>query len=55
VQDSSRRANFHIKGRGLNRRTARRFTGTKRWTVELSSGRYRFGSDPRLTGTLTVR
>jgi hypothetical protein len=30
-------------------------TGTKRWTVELSSGRYRFGSDPRLTGTLTVR
>ena len=55
VQDSSRRANFHIKGRGLNRRTDRRFTGTKRWTVELAPGNYRFGTDPRLTGTLTVR
>ena len=55
VQDSSRRANFHIRGSGVNRRTARRFTGTKRWTVELARGRYRFGTDPRLTGTLTVR
>jgi plastocyanin len=55
VQDSSRRANFHIKGSGVNRRTARRFTGTKRWTVELARGSYRFGTDPRLTGTLTVR
>jgi len=55
VQDSSRRANFHIKGRGLNRRTDRRFRGTKRWTVELAPGNYRFGTDPRLTGTLTVR
>jgi hypothetical protein len=55
VQDSSRRANFHIWGSGVNRRTARRFTGTKRWSVELVPGSYRFGSDPRLTGTLTVR
>src|SRR5262245_49904347 len=55
VQDSSRRANFHIRGRGLNRRTARRFMGTKRWTVELVAGSYRFGADPRLSGTLTVR
>jgi Copper binding proteins, plastocyanin/azurin family len=55
VQDSSRRANFHIKGSGLNRRTARQFTGTKRWMVKLVPGSYRFGSDPRLTGTLTVR
>jgi Copper binding proteins, plastocyanin/azurin family len=55
VHDSSRRANFHIKGSGVNRRTTRRFAGTKRWTVELVAGSYRFGSDPRLTGTLTVR
>jgi Copper binding proteins, plastocyanin/azurin family len=55
VQDSSRRANFHIRGSGVNRRTARRFTGTKRWTVGLARGSYRFGTDPRLTGTLTVR
>ena len=55
VQDSSRRANFHIKGSGVNRRTARRFMGTKRWTVQLVPGSYRFGTDPRLSGTLTVR
>jgi hypothetical protein len=55
VQDNSRRANFHIRGNGVNRRTARRFIGTKRWTVKLAPGNYRFGSDPRLTGTLTVR
>jgi plastocyanin len=55
VQDNSRRANFHIRGNGVNRRTARRFTGTKRWMVKLAPGNYRFGSDPRLTGTLTVR
>ena len=55
VQDSSRRANFHIRGSGVNRRTARRFTGTKRWTVQLVTGSYRFGTDPRLVGTLTVR
>jgi plastocyanin len=55
VQDDSRRANFHIRGNSVNRRTARRFTGTKRWTVKLAPGNYRFGSDPRLTGTLTVR
>jgi hypothetical protein len=55
VQDASRRANFHLKGSGVNRRTARKFKGRKTWTVRLESGRYRFGSDPRLTGTLTVR
>ena len=56
VDDHSRRANFHVRGRGLDRRTGRRFAGRKTWTVELTSGRYRFGSDPGpLTGTLRVR
>jgi Copper binding proteins, plastocyanin/azurin family len=56
VQDRSRRANFHLVGNGLNRRTGLRFTGRKTWTVRLVRGSYRFGSDPkRLEGTLRVR
>lgn len=56
VKDRSRRANFHLFGRGLSRRTGMRFTGSKSWTVRLARGAYRFGSDPKpLTGTLRVR
>jgi hypothetical protein len=56
VQDRSRRANFHLVGRGVNRRTGLRFTGSRSWTVTLARGAYRFGSDPKpLTGTLRVR
>jgi len=56
VRDRSRRANFHLAGRGVNRRTGIRFTGGKAWTVKLARGKYRFGSDPRpLTGSLSVR
>jgi hypothetical protein len=55
VGDRSRRANFHLRGRGVNRRTGMQFTGTKAWTVRLARGAYRFGSDPKLTGTLRVR
>ena len=56
VQDSSRRANFHVAGKALNRRTGMRFTGRKSWTVTLARGKYRFGSDPGpLRGTLSVR
>jgi plastocyanin len=56
VQDRSRHANFHVAGRGLNRRTGMRFTGRKSWVVRLARGTYHFGSDPRpLRGTLRVR
>ncbi|HEY3050388.1 MAG TPA: plastocyanin/azurin family copper-binding protein [Gaiellaceae bacterium] len=56
VQDSSRRANFHLAGSGVNRRTGLGFTGRKTWTVQLVRGSYRFGSDPKpLRGTLRVR
>jgi Copper binding proteins, plastocyanin/azurin family len=56
VRDSSRRANFHVTGKRLNRRTGMRFIGTKTWAVKLVRGRYRFGTDPRpLTGRLAVR
>jgi len=56
AEDRSRRANFHLAGRGLSRRTGLRFTGRKTWTVQLGRGVYRFGSDPKpLRSTLTVR
>lgn len=56
VQDRSRRANFHLAGRGLNRRTTMRFTGRTTWTLRLARGTYRFGSDPEpLEGRLRVR
>jgi plastocyanin len=56
VQDGSRRANFHLAGNGMNRRTGLQFTGRKTWTVQLVRGSYRFGSDPKpLRRTLRVR
>jgi copper binding plastocyanin/azurin family protein len=56
VQDRSRRANFHLAGRGLNRRTTMRFKGRTTWTVRLARGTYRFGSDPEPhEGRLRVR
>jgi hypothetical protein len=56
VHDGSRRANFHLAGRGLNRRTTVRFKGRATWAVRLARGTYRFGSDPEpLEGRLRVR
>jgi Copper binding proteins, plastocyanin/azurin family len=56
VQDRSRRANFHLAGRGVNRRSGLRFKGTAAWTVRLARGTYRFGSDPEpFEGRLRVR
>jgi plastocyanin len=54
VVDRSPSRNFHLVGPGVNRRTTRPFTGMVTWTLELRSGVYRFGSDPRLTGRLVV-
>ena len=54
VVDRSRSRNFHITGPGVNRRTGKSFTGSVTWRLELGAGRYRFGSDPRLTGRLVV-
>jgi plastocyanin len=54
VVDRSARANFHLVGPGLNRRTGRAFVGSTTWSLTLRSGTFRFGSDPRLTGRLHV-
>jgi plastocyanin len=47
VRDRSRSHNFHLVGRGVNRRTTVGFRGTVRWTVTFQKGRrYRFVCDP---------
>jgi hypothetical protein len=55
VADRSRSRNFHFLGPGVNRRTGKAFTGSVTWRLELAAGKYKFGSDPRLTGRLVVR
>ena len=56
VRDRSAKANFHLAGPGVDRRTGRSFVGTTTWNVRLQSGSYRFGVDPRpLKGVLRVR
>jgi len=54
ISDVSKTRNFHLVGPAVNRRTTKKFTGKVVWTVRLSVGVYRFGSDPRLSGRLTV-
>jgi plastocyanin len=56
VNDRSRAANFHLAGRGLDRRTGVQFRGASTWNVRLVRGTYRYGSDPAgLTKRLRVR
>jgi plastocyanin len=55
VRDRSRRHNFRLAGRRLNRATGAVFTGSVTWRVRLASGLYRYGSDARrLPGRLRV-
>jgi plastocyanin len=55
VRDRSRRYNFRLSGRRLNRATGAVFTGSVTWRVRLASGLYRYGSDAkRLPGRLRV-
>jgi plastocyanin len=55
VADRSRSANFHLVGRGLDRRTGKAFRGSVNWRVRLTRGTYRYGSDPALARRLRVR
>jgi Domain of unknown function (DUF4440) len=45
VRDRSRADNFHLFGRGLNKKTGVSFRGTVRWLVRLNTGRYVYKSD----------
>jgi plastocyanin len=46
VRDRSSFHNFHLRGPGVNKRTAVGFKGTLTWTVTLRRGRYTFVCDP---------
>jgi plastocyanin len=56
IRDLTAKDNFHLSGRGVNKKTGVAFKGTVTWTVTLTSGSYTFRSDahPKLRGTLTV-
>jgi plastocyanin len=54
VRDSSKTKNFHLVGTGVNKKTTKAFVGTVTWTVTFRAGKYRYGSDPKLTKTLLV-
>ena len=45
VSDRSAHDNFHLRGRGVDRRTGTAFRGSAVWTLELVRGTYAYGSD----------
>jgi plastocyanin len=59
VRDRSRMHNFHLTGRGVNKRTAVRFVGTATWVVTFRRGQtYRYVCDPhrqRMKGSFRAR
>jgi hypothetical protein len=57
VRDSTKADNFHLLGKGVNRRTGVKFKGSATWTVALKAGTYTFRSDAtkKLRRTFKVR
>lgn len=58
ISDRSSIHNFHLTGRGVNVKTSVGATGTKRFTVTLKKGTYRFVCDPHassMRGSFRVR
>ncbi len=45
VVDASKRANFHLQGPGVDRKTGTRGTSSAVWALTLAPGVYEFGSD----------
>ena len=54
VKDTSAKASFTLKGPGVNKSTGVAKTGTVRWTVTLSPGRYTYASSTGKRGTFRV-
>lgn len=57
VRDRSAQHNFHLIGRGVNKKTTVAFRGTRTWAVTFRPGRYRFVCDPharRMRGSFRV-
>jgi hypothetical protein len=57
VRDTAKTQNFHLKGPGVNRKTAVAGTARATWTLRLRAGKYSYRSDSsrRLSGSFTVR
>jgi hypothetical protein len=55
VRDLSKLDNLHLKGPGVDRKTAVAFRGTVKWTVTLKAGTYHVGSDAHRTLGHTVK
>jgi plastocyanin len=49
VHDKSNIHNFRLIGPGVNKLTSVPFVGTKKWTVKLKKGTYKFVCDPHAT------
>jgi plastocyanin len=58
VEDKASSHNFHLFGRGVNKRTSVPFTGETTWTVKLKPGKYTYQCDPHasagMKGTFKV-
>jgi NitT/TauT family transport system substrate-binding protein len=54
VKDTSNKASFTLKGPGVDKSTGVGKTGTVRWTVTLSPGRYTYASSTGKRGTFRV-
>src|SRR5918992_967269 len=57
VRDRSSMHNFHLRGRGVNKRTTVGFRGSTTWALTLRPGIYRFVCDPharRMRGSFRV-
>jgi plastocyanin len=55
VRDTSAADNLHLKGLGVDRKTAVSFKGQAHWTVTLKAGTYRVSSDAHRTLARTIR
>ncbi len=56
VNDRSRGNNFHLRGKGVNRRTGVKFLGRKTWAITLAPGSlYTYRSDSRPSLRRTFR
>jgi hypothetical protein len=55
VRDTTAADNLHLKGLGVDRKTAVSFKGQAHWTVTLKAGSYRVFSDAHRTLTRAIR
>ena len=58
VRDRTKAHNFHLVGKGVNRKSGIAFVGTRTWKVKLAAGTLRFFSDrapKKVRGSVVVR